>query len=210
MARLEGRADDRARAGPARPPPANWLIRIGRRGAVGTASASGEQKPTLYFQFVRALAPAPVAGCRQHHSTPRRRRRAAAPQADETALDRYVAAPDAHFAFTKVGNLPASGGVTATILELTSQQWLTAADVDRPLWKHWLVVYRPEKVTSDIGLLWIGGGANNGKLPSRSNAVLAGPGARHGHGDGRIAHDPQSGAHACWATRNASRARKTT
>ncbi len=60
------------------------------------------------------------------------------------------------------------------MLELTSQQWLTAADVDRPLWKHWLVVYRPEKVTSDVGLLWIGGGANNGKLPSRTNAVLAG------------------------------------
>ncbi len=59
------------------------------------------------------------------------------------------------------------------VLELTSQQWLTAAEVDRPVWKHWLVVYRPEKVTSDVGLLWIGGGANNGKLPSRANAVLA-------------------------------------
>ena len=45
--------------------------------------------------------------------------RATAPQTNQTALDRYVAAPDTHFAFTKVGNLPASGGVTATILELT-------------------------------------------------------------------------------------------
>lgn len=90
-----------------------------------------------------------------------------------TALDRYVTAPDAHFAFAKVGDLPASAGVTATILELTSQQWLTAAEVDRPIWKHWLVVYRPEKVTSDIALLWIGGGANNGKLPAKPNSVLA-------------------------------------
>ena len=56
---------------------------------------------------------------------------------------------------------------------MTSQQWLTAADVDRPLWKHWLVIYRPARVTSDVGLLWIGGGANNGKLPARPNAVLA-------------------------------------
>ena len=40
----------------------------------------------------------------------------------ETALDRYVAARDPSFAFAKVGALPASGGVTATILELTSQQ----------------------------------------------------------------------------------------
>jgi PhoPQ-activated pathogenicity-related protein len=100
--------------------------------------------------------------------------RAAAVRAGETALDRYVAAPDTSFAYKKAGNLAAIGGVTATILELTSQQWLTAADVDRPVWKHWLIVYRPEKVTSDIGLLWIGGGANNGKLPSRSNAVLVG------------------------------------
>jgi PhoPQ-activated pathogenicity-related protein len=95
-----------------------------------------------------------------------------AARSGETALDRYVAAPDPNYAFAKVGTLPASG-VTATVLELTSQQWLTAADVDRPLWKHWLVVYRPEKVISDVALLWIGGGANNGKLPSRINAVLA-------------------------------------
>lgn len=92
----------------------------------------------------------------------------------ETALDRYVAAPDPHFAFTKFGGLPAGGGVTATILELTSQQWLTAADVDRPVWTHWLVIYRPEKVTSDLCLLWIGGGANNGKPPSRANPGFVG------------------------------------
>jgi PhoPQ-activated pathogenicity-related protein len=96
-----------------------------------------------------------------------------APRPGETALDRYVAAPDSHFAFRKTADLPASGGVKATILELTSQQWLTAAEVDRPIWKHWLVVYRPKNVTSDVGLLWIGGGANNGKRPSRVNAVLA-------------------------------------
>jgi len=113
--------------------------------------------PLLALASLNAQAPAP----------------ARAPRTGETALDRYVAAPDSHFAFSKVGDLPASGGVTATVLELTSQQWLTAADVDRPIWKHWLIVYRPERVASDIGLLWIGGGANNGKRPSRVNAVLA-------------------------------------
>ena len=60
------------------------------------------------------------------------------------------------------------------MLELTSQQWLTAAEVDRPLWKHWLVVYRPAAVKADVGLLYISGGSNNGKLPVRSDAVLAG------------------------------------
>jgi PhoPQ-activated pathogenicity-related protein len=90
----------------------------------------------------------------------------------QTALDRYVAAPDPSFAFEKVGELPASG-VTATVLELTSQRWLTEADVDRPLWKHWLIVYRPAAVRSDLALLYISGGANNGRRPSRANSVLS-------------------------------------
>jgi PhoPQ-activated pathogenicity-related protein len=90
----------------------------------------------------------------------------------QTALDRYVAAPDPSFGFTKVGELPASGA-TATVLELTSQQWLTAADVDRPLWKHWLIVYRPPTVRSDVALLYISGGANNGRRPGRASPVLS-------------------------------------
>jgi PhoPQ-activated pathogenicity-related protein len=97
----------------------------------------------------------------------------------ETALDRYVAAPDASFAFEKVGELPASG-VTATVLALTSQQWLTPADVDRPLWKHWLIVYRPPAVRSDLALLYISGGKNNGRLPSRASPVLSRLAAENG------------------------------
>lgn len=96
-----------------------------------------------------------------------------APRGRETALDRYIAKPDSHFAFKKVAELPAGGGVTASVLELTSQQWLDASEVDRPVWTHWLVVYRPAVVKSDVGLLFIGGGSNNGTLPKRSNAVLA-------------------------------------
>lgn len=61
----------------------------------------------------------------------------------------------------------------ASIIELTSQQWLTPAEVDRPLWRHWLIVYRPPKVTRDIGLLFITGGDNDGKRPSKVNDVLA-------------------------------------
>ncbi len=92
----------------------------------------------------------------------------------ETALDRYVAAPDSHFSFRKVGELAASAGVTASILELTSQQWLTTKEVDRPLWRHWLIVYRPVTVTRDVGLLFISGGSNDGKAPGEGQCVLAG------------------------------------
>jgi PhoPQ-activated pathogenicity-related protein len=95
-------------------------------------------------------------------------------RSDETALDRYIAAPDSNFSFRKAGMLAASTGVTASILELTSQQWLTTKEVDRPLWRHWLIVYRPVAVTRDVGLLFIGGGSNDGKRPSKANTVLAG------------------------------------
>jgi PhoPQ-activated pathogenicity-related protein len=95
-------------------------------------------------------------------------------RSDETALDRYIAASDSNFSFRKAGMLAASTGVTASILELTSQQWLTTKEVDRPLWRHWLIVYRPVTVTRDVGLLFISGGSNDGKRPSKANAVLAG------------------------------------
>jgi PhoPQ-activated pathogenicity-related protein len=95
-------------------------------------------------------------------------------RSDETALDRYIAAPDSNFSFRKAGMLAASTGVTASILELTSQRWLTTKEVDRPLWRHWLIVYRPVTVTRDVGLLFISGGSNDGKRPSKANAVLAG------------------------------------
>ena len=36
-------------------------------------------------------------------------------------------------------------GATATLLEMTSQQWLTEKEVERPLWTHWLTVVRPDE-----------------------------------------------------------------
>ena len=86
-------------------------------------------------------------------------------RASETPLDRYVAAPDPSFAWTVSKTLPAEG-VTATLIDLTSQRWLTEKEVEQPLWKHWLVVITPEKVTSDIGFLFIGGGRNDRNPPA--------------------------------------------
>ena len=90
----------------------------------------------------------------------------------QTALDRYVAAEDPAFAFRKVGALPGADGVTVDVLELTSQTWLGRDAVDRPVWTHWLVVYRPAAVRHDIGLLHIAGGDNDDSRPSRVNAPL--------------------------------------
>lgn len=105
-------------------------------------------------------------------------REAAAPlatgtaRADETALDRYVAAPDPAFSWRVHEALPAEG-VTGTLLEMTSQRWLTEQEVERPAWTHWLAVARPQAVRSDAALLFISGGSNERPAPRSVPGWLA-------------------------------------
>ena len=86
----------------------------------------------------------------------------------ETALDRYVAAKDPVYGWKLVKTIPGEG-VHTDVLELTSQTWRTQKDVDRPVWKHWLSITRPDKVTSNKALLFIGGGKNGDPAPSKAN-----------------------------------------
>ena len=92
-------------------------------------------------------------------------------RASETALDRYVAAPDPNYAWKVLRELPAEG-VKATLLEMTSQKWLTEQDVEQPLWTHWIAVARPPQVKSDIGLLFITGGRLDRQPPKAPPAWL--------------------------------------
>ena len=94
-------------------------------------------------------------------------------QPAQTALDRYVAAPDSNFSWKVVRDLSAEG-VTATLLEMTSQQWLTDREVERPLWTHWITVVRPpvSPKPDNIALLFISGGANDRPAPARPPAWL--------------------------------------
>ena len=95
-------------------------------------------------------------------------RQAAAPstaRAASTPLDRYVAAPDPAFSWTVSKTLPAVGA-TATLIDLTSQKWLTEQEVENPIWKHWLTVVTPTTVTNDFSLLYIGGSRNDRQPPS--------------------------------------------
>ena len=86
----------------------------------------------------------------------------------QTALDRYVAAKDSVYGWKLVKTIPGEG-VRTDVLELTSQTWRTEKDVDRPVWKHWLSITRPDKVASSTALLFIGGGKNGDPAPSKSN-----------------------------------------
>src|SRR6266850_7973254 len=63
-----------------------------------------------------------------------------------TALDRYVAKPDTNYSYQLVSTVPGNGQTTF-VLELTSQAWLTTNEVNQPIWKHWLVIVKPDKIT---------------------------------------------------------------
>lgn len=96
---------------------------------------------------------------------------AAAPK--ETALDRYVKASDSSFKWEVVRTIPGQG-YTAYVLDMTSQRYLTEKEVDRPEWKHWVTIVKPDNLAHSTALLMIGGGNNNSKPPERPDAFLAG------------------------------------
>jgi PhoPQ-activated pathogenicity-related protein len=88
-----------------------------------------------------------------------------------TALDDYVAAPDPSFAWRVVSTAPGSG-YASHILEVTSQRWRSEAEVDRPLWKHWLAIAIPDTLRSTTAFLWINGGSNGGSPPTAATEIV--------------------------------------
>src|SRR5690606_3483961 len=86
--------------------------------------------------------------------------------ADETALDRYVAKPDPSYGWTLAKTITGEGW-TGYVLDLTSQTWRTKAEVDRPEWKHWLTIVKPDGATANTALLYIGGGENGRPAPEK-------------------------------------------
>ena len=91
--------------------------------------------------------------------------------AKKTALDRYVAKPDPAYRYNLVRTHKLKGA-TAFVINMTSQRFLTRKEVNRPEWKHWLTIIRPEKVKHTTGLLVIGGSSNDRPAPKSGGPWL--------------------------------------
>ena len=89
-------------------------------------------------------------------------------------LKRYVDTPDPAYGWTLVASRPADG-YTLHAIEMTSQTWLTEAEVDRPLWTHWLMIVEPDEIRSDHAFLYISGGRNGGDPPEQANPLTLQP-----------------------------------
>jgi len=102
-------------------------------------------------------------------------------------LKKYMALPDPVYSWRdthqRLYGVEASTGTnwTGSILEMTSQSWLTDLDTDSHIWKHWLVLVMPSNSQAsgtDWCTLFVGNGGNSIPVdPSdqiiRSAAVLA-------------------------------------
>jgi len=86
-----------------------------------------------------------------------------------TALDEYVNTPDDNYSYT-IANTVSGTGYDTLIIEMTSQQWLTEAEVDDPIWRHYMTVTIPDSVDSNISFLYITGGSKSNSIPEAAPA----------------------------------------
>lgn len=96
---------------------------------------------------------------------------ARAAASEQTALDRYVAAPDPSYKYEVVSKVPGQGHTTY-IIDMTSQTWRSASEVDRPVWRHWMILVKPDEVKSSKSLLYISGGNNNSAAPKGADQAI--------------------------------------
>ena len=87
-----------------------------------------------------------------------------------TALDDYVAAPDSNYTYS-LENTISGPDFTAYVLDMTSQQWRTSADIEEggqggTIWQHWLTVFVPNDIDSNTAFLYISGGNNGRSAPT--------------------------------------------
>jgi PhoPQ-activated pathogenicity-related protein len=97
---------------------------------------------------------------------------APAPANGKTALDRYVETPDPAYKYELVHKVTGNG-YTAYVLDMTSQTWRSANEVNRTVWKHWVTIIKPDEVKHSKSLLYISGGNNNSPAPKSADEQVA-------------------------------------
>jgi len=88
-----------------------------------------------------------------------------------TALDHYVQTPDPSYHYQLINTIPGAGATTY-VIDLTSQTWRKPSEVDHPIWKHWLTIIRPDKLSGSTGFLFITGGSINSPPPEKPDPSL--------------------------------------
>ena len=88
-----------------------------------------------------------------------------------TALDEYVAAPDAAYRYEVVRRVDLPNG-TVWVVDLVSQSWLTTNEVNRTEWRHWLTIFRPRNCKSDTAMMFVAGSSNEKPAPEAAEPQI--------------------------------------
>ena len=89
-----------------------------------------------------------------------------------TALEYYVNTPDPSYGYT-LSRTIAGSGYTLYVLDMKSQTWRSAADVNKTVWQHWVQLIVPNGALKDTATLFITGGSTRTTPPTTVDAQLA-------------------------------------
>jgi PhoPQ-activated pathogenicity-related protein len=96
---------------------------------------------------------------------------------ERTPLDDFVNALDPAYTWSLRSRVDGDGFTKYNLL-VTSGTWRTLAEVNKPLWQHWVVLYVPDVILSNKALMLIDGGSNTINPPTSSEIdAYAGPAA---------------------------------
>ncbi|MEN8176777.1 MAG: PhoPQ-activated protein PqaA family protein [Pseudomonadota bacterium] len=93
----------------------------------------------------------------------------------ETALDEYVAKPDSNYDWNHYAT-DDDFAYKTFFIDMTSQQWRHADEVDRTLWQHEVVVTVPFSLHTNsprTAILLVDGGKNDDQLSTDANELLS-------------------------------------
>ncbi|MBE0536807.1 MAG: PhoPQ-activated pathogenicity-related family protein [Phycisphaerae bacterium] len=94
------------------------------------------------------------------------------PSAFGTALDDYVHRPDAAFKYEVVRTMESPEG-TGYILDMVSQSWRSADEVNRTEWRHWVHVAVPKALRHKTAMMIVDGGRVGEPMPERVDGAVA-------------------------------------
>ncbi len=89
-----------------------------------------------------------------------------------TALEDYVNTPDPSYGYT-LSRTVAGSGYTLYVLDMKSQTWRSAADVNKTVWQHWVQLIVPNGALKETAVLLIDGGSTRANPPTSVDALLA-------------------------------------
>ncbi|MFD2203017.1 PhoPQ-activated pathogenicity-related family protein [Shivajiella indica] len=92
-------------------------------------------------------------------------------QSSSNILREYVHAPDPDFRYEIIHSSEGEG-YDYHLIKMYSQNWLTKDIVDETEWWHWVSMVVPKETNFETGMMWIGGGSKNSKIPESPNELI--------------------------------------